>query len=200
MKNEKIRDIAAISAGFPLRGAVDALDEGDVRFVQMRNVRPDSGIDWPSVASVELPTKRAPVWLADGDILFAARGSNNYAFAIQDPLQKAVCSPHFFVLRVSKPRMLPPEFLAWQINQKPAQDYFQKTATGSYILNIRRRAVENLEIAIPSLHKQELIVKMHQTAIAEKQVLQALITSRNKQMEAIAADLFRNDGGGQING
>jgi restriction endonuclease S subunit len=100
----------------------------------------------------------------------------------------AVCSPHFFVLRI-RGGAVEPRFLAWQINQAPAQEYLQREATGSHILNIRREVVERLEIAIPSLARQAAISAFAEGATREKRLLSALIENRQQQMNALAAGL-----------
>jgi restriction endonuclease S subunit len=100
----------------------------------------------------------------------------------------AVCSPHFFVLRI-RGLVVEPRFLAWQINQIPAQEYLQREATGSHILNIRREVIERLEIVIPSLARQAAIVAFAEEATREKRLLSALIENRQQQMNALATGL-----------
>ena len=195
MKTVILKHIANIAAGFPLRGAADALQKGDAHFVQMRNVKPGEGIDWESVARVTLPTKRKPNWLKEGDVIFAARGAKNYAVTVKEYPRQSVCSPHFFVIRINNWEKILPDFLAWQINQKPAQDYFQRAATGSYILNIRRQAIEGLEIVIPPLYKQEMIIALWDMALKEHQILNKLVENRNEQLEAIAVDVLNHTEG-----
>ena len=97
-----------------------------------------------------------------------------------------VCSPHFFVLRVINPESLLPEFLAWLINQKPAQEYLQQAATGSHILNITRGAIENLPVAIPPLEMQRSLVALAEQARRERELMQALIDNRQSQLDAIS--------------
>ena len=187
---KNLSTVTAISAGFPLRGAVDALEDGDTAVVQMRNVNAATGVNWNTTSKVTLPTKRKPDWLQNGDVIFAARGAKNYAVALENVPYAAVCSPHFFILRIKNG--CDPAFLAWQINQKPAQEYFKRSATGSYILNIRREVIENLKIALPSLDQQRMIVQHFQAATAEHHALEELIENRNREIEAIALGLFQN--------
>ena len=101
----------------------------------------------------------------------------------------AVCSPHFFVIRLTDPTAILPEFVAWQINQRPAQEYFQREATGSYILNIRREVVENLLLVIPPVDQQRAIIALARAAGIERAALSKLIDNRNHQIEAIALGL-----------
>lgn len=182
-------DVAVIAAGYPLRGAVDELSRGEVAIIQMRNVDAASGVTWSEVQRVELPSKRPPAILAVGDILFTTRGARNFALALDVVEGEAVCSPHFFVIRVYDGDQLDPQFLAWQINQRAAQEYFQREATGSHILNIRREVIESLQVAVPPLDTQRTIVALANTARAERAALIQLIDNRNQQLEAIALGL-----------
>ncbi len=190
---ESLGDIANIAAGYPLRGAVDDLASGEVAIVQMRNVDARSGVSWSEVQRIALPSKRPPAFLAVGDIIFTTRGTRNFALALDTVEGEAVCSPHFFVIRVLDAFQIAPEFLAWQINQRTAQEYFQREATGSHILNIRREVIENLPLSIPPLATQQAIVALADAARAERAALTRMIENRNHQIEAIALDLHRSE-------
>lgn len=182
-------EVAVISAGYPFRGKIDELPQGKVRVIQMRNADPAMGIDWSSLSSVELPRTSAKAFLREGDVILSTRGGRNVAYCIGARQEPVVCSPHFFVVRPKLQAILP-EFLAWQLNQKPARDYFAAGATGSYILNLKREVVEGLPIAIPSLLEQQRIVKIDGAAKAERAILTQLIDNRAMEMAAIASRLL----------
>lgn len=188
-----LADCAGISAGFPFRGAVDVLPEGDVAVIQMRNVDDALGVDWPALKRVDLPTKRKPDLLAVGDVILTTRGRRNFALALTDIPGPAVCSPHFFVIRVRQPHVIMPEFLAWQINQKAAQEHIQQSATGSYILNLTRAAVEAVPISIPPMPIQAAAVAMANTAHREVAVLQALIDNQRSLIEVVATKILHSE-------
>jgi hypothetical protein len=181
-------EAAEIAAGHPLRSGVDELPTGDTGVIQMRNVDPETGVDWGGVSRVELPPARRIEFLNQGDVIFSTRGARTYAVALGAAPFPAVCSPHFFVLRI-RGLVVEPRFLAWQINQIPAQEYLQREATGSHILNIRREVIERLEIVIPSLARQAAIVAFAEEATREKRLLSALIENRQQQMNALATGL-----------
>jgi len=101
----------------------------------------------------------------------------------------AVCSPHFFVLRVRDPSRLDPRFLTWQLNQRPAREYFRQEATGSHILNITRAVMETVAIVTPPMERQRAILALHDLAGAERVALARLIDNRSQQIEAIALGL-----------
>lgn len=186
-------DCASISAGFPFRGSVDALARGPVAVIQMRNVEDSAGVDWSALTKVQLPSKRNPDLLGPGDVILTTRGRRNFALALADLPTPAVCSPHFFVIRVRQGFALMPEFLAWQINQKPAQEHFQQSATGSFILNLTRGAVASLPITIPPMHTQAMALELAIAAKRESALLQALIESRQLQIDAVANQILNSE-------
>lgn len=180
--------LASISAGFPFRGKIDALPEGGVAVIQMRNADPATGIDWEGLSRIDLPRASAKAFLRPGDIILSTRGGRNFPYCIEARAEHVVCSPHFFVIRVKKGAILP-QFLAWQMSQKPAQDYFAAGATGSYILNLKREVVENLPIAVPPLTEQYRIAELDCAARTERAILTRLIENRAAEMTAIAQQL-----------
>lgn len=184
-----LADLASISAGYPFRGKIDTLPEGGVAVIQMRNADPETGIDWRGLSRIELPRASAKAFLRPGDIILSTRGGRNFPYCIEEHDEQVVCSPHFFVIRVRTDAILP-QFLAWQMMQKPAQDYFAAGATGSYILNLKREVVENLPIIMPPVAQQQWIVDLDEAVRAERTVLTTLIDNRTAEMAAIARQLL----------
>ena len=184
-----LSELASISAGYPFRGKIDALPEGDVAVIQMRNADPDAGIDWDSLSRVELPRASEKSYLRADDIILSTRGGRNFPYLIPECSRPVVCSPHFFVIRVHADAILP-KFLAWQMRQKPCQDHFATGATGSYILNLTRDVVAGLPVVVPPQEAQHLIVEMDSAAKAERALLTELIDNRANEMAAIARQLL----------
>jgi len=187
-----IGSLATVQGGFPFRGSIDPVLNGSVWAVQMKDVSADSGVDWPGVVRTELPGKRSADWLSEGDILFVSRGTRFYAGCVDEPPGRAVCSGHFFHLRVQPQAKVLPRFLAWVINQPPVQRQLQQAAEGSNQLSIRRPALEAMSVRIPSFADQHRIVTLAQLARHEQRAMQQLIRNRQGQLEALAEDLSAN--------
>lgn len=156
--------------------------------MQMKDVSSENGICWSSVVETELTGKKQPDWLMKGDVLFAARGSRNYAVMIDQDKEQIVAAPHFYILRV-KTQMLLPEFLVWQLNQKPLQNYFNSAAEGTLTKSVRRSILEKTEITVLPIEKQRQILGLHETLLREKKLYAELIRNADKLMNAIASDL-----------
>ncbi len=187
-----LKEVANISAGYPLRVSLEALEEGGVAFVQLKNVDPEAGIDWQSVSGVELPAGRKPRWLSSDDVIFASRGVKNFAYPVMEAGRPSVCSPHFYVLSVKDAEALNPEFLAWQINQAPAQNYLKKSAVGTQaVMSIRRPAMEELPVIIPPIREQMTIVEFWRAAQKERAALRQLTETNSQLSSAIAIGLHQ---------
>lgn len=189
--NIELGELTDIRAGYPFRGAIADVRNGPVRVIQMKDVHPSGIIHWLGVIRTELSSRKAPDWLLAGDVLFVSRGARFYAASVESVPGPAVCSPHFFHLRLKPKPALLPRFLAWQINQAPLQRRLQSAAEGSSQLSIRRGELENLPIAVPALRDQEKIVQLAELALREKASLAALMRNRDKQLEALADVLAR---------
>lgn len=187
--NPPLCEIASVQPGFPFRGSIQEVARGSVLAVQMKDVAPDLGVDWRGVLRTELPGRRAPDWLLRGDVLFVSRGTRFYAVCLDEPPGPAVCSPHFFLLRVKPRAGVLPAFLAWQINQPPVQRQLRQAAEGSNQLSIRRPVLEALSLRVPHLADQQRIVALAELARQERQTLHQLIRNRERELEVLAEKL-----------
>lgn len=184
----RLSDIADIRSGHPFRGSIEPDIKGDVHVVQVRNTKATGEIIQDEVIKTTLTSKKQPDWLKSGDILFVAKGAKHYSALVEDLPKQTVCSPHFFLVRI-KPafkELVTPEFICWQLNQLPAQRYFQTTAEGSLYLSVRRQILEYVPITMLPIEKQKQLTAMHRCAVKEQKVLQQLIENRQQQLDAIA--------------
>ena len=184
---QTIVEIFSVRAGHPFRGGVAASHGGDVSVIQMRDVSADGTVAWAALTRTVLSGARQPDWLRDGDVLFAARGGRNYAICLSDVPPRTVCAPYFFVLRPKAPTaQVLPAYLAWYINSGPSRRYLAGNAEGTDQLSIRRTVLEAMPLALPSLERQRLLVSLAEAATDERRCLEALIRSRERQLDALA--------------
>ena len=187
-RDTRLSDIADIRSGHPFRGSIEPDIKGDVHVVQVRNTKATGEIIQDEVIKTTLTSKKQPDWLKSGDILFVAKGAKHYSALVEDLPKQTVCSPHFFLVRIKTALkdLVTPEFICWQLNQLPAQRYFQSTAEGSLYLSVRRQILEYVPITMLPIEKQRQLTAMHRCAVKEQKVLQQLIENRQQQLDAIA--------------
>lgn len=190
---KKLSEITSIRAGYPFRGKIKEVPGGRARVIQMRDADPEEGVRWSGLVATDLPGKRQPDWLRPGDLLFVARGYRHFAVHLAEVPGPTVLAPHFFHLTVRENAEVLPGFLAWQMNQEPAQQYLRKSAEGTQVLNIRRQVLEDLPIVVPSRQKQETISRLNAAWQREQRVLKALADNRKRLLNTLARQVLGVD-------
>lgn len=186
-----LANLAKVTAGHPFRGHVPEVRDGEARVAQMKDLGEDGTLDWEGMVRTSLAgMRRKPDWLREGDILFLSRGSRNLAVYVEDPPDDALASPHFFLIRVKRAAKVLPAFLAWQINQTPAQRFFGLAAEGTLQRHVRRTELERLPLVVPPLEIQRLAVDMDRCARAEVMTYEKLIENRKRMLEAAALGIL----------
>lgn len=120
--------------------------------------------------------------LKDGDVLFAAKGTKNFAAVFENHNEPSVASTSFFVIRPTDNKVLP-QFLAWFLNNPTTQTLLKGQAIGTSIPSISKQVLENLEITIPSIETQKAILQITKLRNREKSLKQKIETLREKQIQ-----------------
>jgi len=187
--NTTLTDIAIIKAGHPFRGKIAEKTDGNTQVVQIRDISPDGCIAWQQLISTDITGRKTPDYLQTGDVLFAARGVRNTAGYVNEVSSPSVCAPYYYLIKITDASVLP-EFIAWQLNQKNAQRYFESSAEGSAQRSIRRALLEETPLVIPNIAEQRAIVNFDNKIKQEKRLLNGLIENRKKQMQGIAKHIL----------
>lgn len=190
MKFLKLADVAALRLGHSFRGSIAPDASGNALALQPRDVAGHGQIEWACAIRTTIARPREAQWLRTGDVIFAARGARWVAAAVDHMPEPAVCSQYFFLLRIHPHVPLLPAFLAWQINQGPAQRHLAAGAEGSNQAGIRRAVLEALPVAVPPQPRQQAALALAAAARSEQQLLQALIRHRQRQLDAVAQSLL----------
>ncbi|NOJ08293.1 restriction endonuclease subunit S [Vibrio splendidus] len=190
----RLSEVADIHAGYPFRGSIKHDPNASVQVVQAKDISDLGELQSAELVRTELTGKKQPMWLEQGDVLFIAKGMRTYAAYVPEQLEDVISSPSLFQIRIksSQRDKINPMFLAWQLNQKPVQQYFRKSAEGSTQTNIRKPVLADVELAIPDIEKQNTIAKLYAASIKENALLHKLINNRQQQLDAIATDLIQN--------
>ena len=120
--------------------------------------------------------------LKDGDVLFAAKGTKNFAAVFENHNEPSVASTSFFVLRPTNKKILP-QYLAWVLNNHTTQTLLKGQAIGSSIPSISKQVLDNLEITLPSIETQETILEITKLRNKEKALKQKIEILREKQIQ-----------------
>jgi restriction endonuclease S subunit len=181
-----LKDIATIRSGHLFRERIKPEASGQYRVVQVGAITPDAGFLDNLLVRINLPDVKRSQILDEGDVLFISRGPRKQAIAITRPIENTIATSQFFVLRPDE-RILP-EFLAWYINQRPAQRYIEERSAGTSASLINLEAIRGLPVEVPPIETQGRITKIHQLSLREKELME---TIKNKRCALIEKTLLK---------
>ena len=184
IKKVLLKDVATISSGVTIREKVKHDPEGDTHVIQMRDLIDHYPFINTESAALTKGDKFKPRHiLAVGDLLFVAKGQNNFAYPIYSDLKdfKVVAVSFFFVIKKKPlPYDLESLYLGWYINAPDAQRYFKKCSEGTNIRNINKKALEELPIPIPSVEMQKTIMATSDLLFKEEYFQKQLMEKRKQ--------------------
>lgn len=173
-----IREISSIQTGYFGKPS----GKGNVVYLQSKHFN-ESGqlqnILYPDLEADNISEKHL---LKEGDVLFAAKGTKNFAAVFENHNEPAVASTSFFVIKLTDFRILP-QYLTWFLNSYETQTLLKGQAIGTSIPSISKQVLENLEISVPNIAMQEAILQITKLRNREKALKQQIEMLREKQIQ-----------------
>jgi len=171
---KKITEIADVQIGYQFRKKIEPADDGTNRVIQIRDFDENHTLNREGLSRVRIDKSTEQYLIHQGDVLFLSRGHRNWAAPIIDELQNTVAAGHFFVIKVRNEIILP-EYLAWYINQSPAQEYIHNIARrGTHMPLVTLSAFKGLPVDVPDMAIQYKIVGLSRLIEKEKKLLAEL--------------------------
>ena len=175
---KKITEIADVQIGYQFRKKIEPADDGTNRVIQIRDFDENHTLNRECLSRVRIDKSTEQYLIHQGDVLFLSRGHRNWAAPIIDELQNTVAVGHFFVIKVRNEIILP-EYLAWYINQSPAQEYLHNIARrGTHMPLVTLSAFKGLPVDVPDMATQHRIVELSRLMEREKKLLAELQEKR----------------------
>lgn len=166
--------------------------EGEVYYVQARHFNNDGEFDFSVKPDLRLEGKIEKHLLKAGDILLAVKGSNNFAVHYKGIIEKAVASSTFMVIRLRDQSKVLPDFLNWYLNHPQTQLFFKDKSKGSGIPSISIGSIENLEVYVPTIEKQQTVLKLYDLRKREKELKLQIEKVRENQIQQQLLDSIKN--------
>lgn len=173
-----IKDITSIQTGLFARPS----DKGQVVYLQSKHFDENGKLQvelHPDLLAADISENHL---LKHGDVLFAAKGTKNFAAVYESQNPPAVASTSFFVLRPTNNKILP-DYLSWFLNNPETQIVIKDKARGTAIPSIRKTVLEDLEISIPSIDKQRMVIQLSTLVRKENEIRMAILQQRKQLIE-----------------
>ncbi len=181
----RLKEVANISTGYSFRSKIRHNPQGETKVIRMGDVDKNIGVKAESVSKVtDFNPRNRRYFLDEGDIIMMSKGYNLNAFLIPEGLGKVVAVNSFIVLKVKSSKVLP-AYLVWFLNSKRTQHFLKAVASGTSTPNLSKRALEAVEIPVPSQRKQQLLCEINQ--LKRKQVIyhQKIASKKEQLIDAI---------------
>lgn len=180
-------------SGYSFREKIDHDPSGSIGILQMKDITNDYfGFNYQNVDKVSNFEFKDKFYLQKDDILFVSKGTNNYAILVDNIDMNLVPSATFFVIRVDNKKIVP-QYLAWFINQKEAQNYLTEKKAGTYVPNLNKRDIMELPVKLPSLKIQKTIAKTAALLYREAAILEKIKANRQELIQNQLLNLIEND-------
>lgn len=180
-----ITDIADINIGYQFRAKIEPTDDGIHSVIQIRDFDDNLNLLVEELMRVTIDKPIDQFRINKGDILFLSRGQRNWAAPVVSDFDNVIAASHFFVIKIKNTVILS-EYLAWYINQAPAQEYLYRNARhGTHMPLIPMSAFKGLSVEVPSKETQEKIVELSKLMVKEKQLVAELEEKRSRLINAV---------------
>jgi len=177
-------DIAEVRMGYSFRSRLETDAGGDVAVIQMKDIDDANLLHPEGLARVQMPDLKDRHLVQEGDLLFRSRGVTNSAALVGGGLGRAVLAAPMLLIR-PKTEVVEPAYLQWFINHPATQAVLAGQAAGTAVKMIGKRVLDDLQVVLPPLEKQRLIVEVARLASREAALLEELRGRRKALLEGI---------------
>ncbi|ENZ1705322.1 MULTISPECIES: restriction endonuclease subunit S [Pseudomonas] len=184
----KLSDVADVRSGYTFRGALEHDPAGDIRVLQIKDLRQSSAIEPDTLTAISWDARTSPPLLQSGDIAVIARGDNNKA-ALFTGQQPVVATSQFFIVSTKKQDVLP-EYLCWLINLPQSQRSLERS--GSAIQAISKASLLDMRIPLPPLATQQKLIALQALWDEEDELIARLQTNREQMLQGIYQHLIKD--------
>ena len=187
----RLDECAEVLPGFSVRGRMEHDPKGTHQLILTRQLT--DGIPYAFDPGHELrivPHTHPDLYeVQAGDVLFMSRGDRNRAWVIERAYKPSIAPVSFYILR---PRQgLVGGYLAWYLNQQPAQAAIGKMRTGAGTPLIQREPFKALDVVVPvAIQQQETIAGLGVLFARERQLREQLSEATERAHAALGANII----------
>jgi restriction endonuclease S subunit len=189
---KKLGEIAEIRTGYPFRGRIERVEEGNCLMVQMGDVRASAGEVADVQTRVVAPDGPGKHLLHYGDVLFTGRGVRNEAATFVGSSGDVIAAPHLFVLRTNGGVAFP-DYLTWFLNLPQTQEHIRAMRRGSAVPFVPMTTFAELEVPLPSIEMQNLIAGIQRLSLQEQNLLRQIREHRRVLIEGLLTEAVRRE-------
>ena len=186
-------DCAVVLPGFSVRGKMEHDPDGTYQLVLSRHLTDGAAYVYEPAHELRIDAgdrDATKYRFGAGDVLFMSRGVQNRAWVIEEVLDPTIPPVSFYILRPLEG--LDGRYLAWYLNQTPAQAAIEQIRTGAGTPIVQRRAFENMEIVVPPVARQREIAEFAELLARERDLRNRLAQATDRSHRMIGQKLIES--------
>jgi restriction endonuclease S subunit len=178
-------DISEIQVGYQSREGIRTDPKGSHWLIQARDVDKQHQVQWSNLTRFTPSGSTSKYELIQGDVLFLARGKENYSCLIEHETKDTLAANSFYILRVNQ-EIVFTSYMAWWLNQTSAQDFIRLYRSGISLPFISISVLSKLEVSIPTFEIQKKIIELEKLRKRETYLTASLLEKKSALIEAIS--------------
>lgn len=163
--------------------------EGSIGYWQVKNITPEKELDPTSLATVKSDNISDKHWLRKGDLLFSAKGVSIFCTYYNQEEIPSIASAAFIVLRIKSKEVLP-EFICFFLNLPSIIEYLKNSSVGTGIQIIPQSILGELELNVPPIEIQKLMVDINQLTHKSEQLKFQIFHIKQDLQEQLFLDIL----------
>ena len=191
---QKIKNIADIQIGYQFRKKIETERDGTHQVIQIRDFDETQYLNKEGLCWVKMPHLSKKYSINKNDVLFLARGHRNFAIPIMDSFDNTIAASTFYILKIKTKKVIA-EYLAWFINQPPAQGYLHNLARrGTHMPLIPKSVFENLKVYVPDIEIQKKIITLNSLTDKERTLINSIQEKRTLLVRSLCLKATKENG------
>lgn len=192
-KHGKLGRFIEIRSGYLSRTKIEEAPEGRFRLIQLGDFDDSrTRMDTRKLTRFEPGDLRKDQTIQPGEVLFLAKGVNNFAFQ-PGPLPTPTLAASYFYVLTPSPEITP-EYLNWFLNHPHARRAFDRIAgVGARMPVVKKSDLADIDVPLPSLFDQQRIVELHSLMTREARLLDQLRDSRKTYMDTVTMTIAQGE-------
>jgi restriction endonuclease S subunit len=183
MPHLPLGEIARVRVGFQFRSEAPYSPLGNHHLIQLRDSKEILPFEEYETHRVDCEEIRKEDLLSVGDILLRAKGKNHFAVCVTSAVENLIAGAACLIIRPLA-EQITSGYLAWYLNQPPAQAFLNKISAGTSIPVVNKKALLDLEVSIPPRKIQNAIGELYQLQLSEEELTQKITRCKRSFLNA----------------
>ncbi len=185
-----LRECAEVLPGFSIAGRLQHDPKGTHQVIITPHLADGVPYNYDTSQELRIVPRRdtAPYEVHRWDVLFMSRGTQNRAWVVAEVPDPTIAPVSFYILRSGE--SLDGGYLAWYLNQAPAQGAIGQLRTGAGTPIVQRDAFQSLNVVLPPLDVQREIATLGVLLARERDLRQRLADATGRAHAALGANII----------